>query len=255
MEFIEKEENQQDTPLVPEDNINNFCIILTSTVSINPKKRFIYDTDGISRLNTYLKSITQWLEKTNFKIVLVENSGHNFSEIDDYIEKYKERFEIISFREEDIDNDTFDNVGAQAVRLPDDYLYTSKGTSEMFAIYYAYLNSRLAKTSKFIIKVTCRYFIPELENFLKNKNVDDYFALRQNNPDNCEIVGSHVNNISDIFMPGHFLNSDGKWHHHIESVYKDRLLTRIPEERIIVCDVFQIEATQQGGCNVLRTEL
>jgi hypothetical protein len=92
MEFIEKEENQQDTPLVPEDNINNFCIILTSTVSINPKKRFIHDTDGISRLKTYLKSITQWLEKTNFKIVLVENSGHNFSEIDDYIEKYKERF-------------------------------------------------------------------------------------------------------------------------------------------------------------------
>jgi hypothetical protein len=105
MEFIEKEESQQHTPVVAEDNINNFCIILTSTVSINPKKRFIYDTDGNSRLNTYLKSIKQWLDNTNFKIVLVENSGHKFSEIDDYIEKYKERFEIISFREEDIDND------------------------------------------------------------------------------------------------------------------------------------------------------
>ena len=90
---------------------------------------------------------------------------------------------------------------------------------------------------------------------MKNVNVDDYFALRQNNPDNCEIVGSHVNNISDIFMPGHFRNSDGKWHHHIESVYKDRILTRVPEERTIVCDVFQIEPTQQGGCNVQRTEL
>jgi hypothetical protein len=90
---------------------------------------------------------------------------------------------------------------------------------------------------------------------LKNVNVDDFFALRQNNSDNCEIVGSHVNNISDIFMPGHFRNSDGKWHHHIESVYKDRLLTRVPEERIIVCDVFQIEPTQQGGCNILKTEL
>jgi hypothetical protein len=202
-----------------------------------------------------LKSIKQWLDKTNFKIVLVENSGYKFPELEEYFEKYKERFELISFREEDIDNDTFDSVGAQAVRLPDDYLYTSKGTSEMFAIYYAYQQSVLTKTAKFIIKVTCRYFVPEFEFFLKTKNIDEYFALRQNNPDNCEIVGSHINNISDIFMPGHFRNSDGKWHHHIESVYKDRLLTRVPEERIIVCDVFQIEPTQQGGCNVLKTEL
>jgi hypothetical protein len=254
MEFIEKEETQLDVP-ISEDNIDNFCIILTSTVAINPKKRFIYDTDGNSRLNTYLHSVKQWLDKTNFKIVLVENSGHQFPELEEYFEKYKERFELISFREEDIDNETFDSIGAQAVRLPDDYLYTSKGTSEMFAIYYAYLHSRLVKTAKFIVKVTCRYFVPEFENFLKNIRVDEYFALRQNNSENCEIVGSHVNNISDIFMPGHFRNSDGKWHHHIESVYKDRILTRVPEERVIVCDVFQIEPTQQGGCNVLKTEL
>ncbi len=255
MEFIEKEEILENLPVAEDNNISSYCIILTSTVAINPKKRFIYDTDGNSRLNTYVKSIKQWLDKTSFKIVLVENSGHKFPELEEYFEKYKERFELISFREEDIDNDTFDSVGAQAVRLPDDYLYTSKGTSEMFAIYYAYQQSRLTKTAKFIIKITCRYFVQDFENFLKNINPDDYFALRQNNSDNCEIVGSHVNNISDIFMPGHFRNSDGKWHHHIESVYKDRILTRVPEERVIVCDVFQIEPTQQGGCNVLKTEL
>uniref|UniRef100_A0A6C0CX75 Uncharacterized protein n=1 Tax=viral metagenome TaxID=1070528 RepID=A0A6C0CX75_9ZZZZ len=255
MEFIEKEEILENLPVAEDNNISSYCIILTSTVAINPKKRFIYDTDGNSRLNTYVKSVKQWLDKTSFKIVLVENSGHKLPELEEYFEKYKERFELISFREEDIDNDTFDSVGAQAVRLPDDYLYTSKGTSEMFAIYYAYQQSRLTKTSKFIIKITCRYFVPDFENFLKNINPDDYFALRQNNSDNCEIVGSHVNNISDIFMPGHFRNSDGKWHHHIESVYKDRILTRVPEERVIVCDVFQIEPTQQGGCNVLKTEL
>lgn len=254
MEFIEKQEIQPEIP-THEDNISKFCIFLTSTVSINPKKRFIFDTDGNSRLNTYIKSIKQWLDKTTFKIVLVENSGHKFPELEEYFEKYKHRFELFSFREQDIDNNTFDSAGAQALRLEDDYLYTSKGTSEMFAIYHAYHNSLLSKTSNFIVKVTCRYFIPEFENFLKNINPDDYFALRQNNPDNCEVVGSHVNNFSDIFMPGHFRNSDGKWHHHIENVYKDRLLTRIPEERIIVCDVFQIESTQQGGCNVQRTEL
>jgi hypothetical protein len=260
MEFIETQnenlvEPELNSSNVTENNIDNFCIILTSTVAINPKKRFIYDTDGNSRLQTYLKSVKQWLDKTNFKVVLVENSGHKFVDLEDYVEKYKDRFEIISFREEEIDNNTIDSVGAQAIRLPDDYLYTSKGTSEMFAIYYAYQQSALAKSAKFIIKVTCRYFVPEFENFLRNVNVDDYFALRQNNPDNCEIVGANSLMFPDIFMPGHFRNSDGKWHHHIESVYKDRIITRVPQDRVLVCDVFQIEPTQQGGCNVQRTEL
>ena len=66
MEFIEKEDSQPQIP-TEQDNINNCCIILTSTVSINPKKRFIFDTDGNSRLSTYLTSIKQWLDKTNLK--------------------------------------------------------------------------------------------------------------------------------------------------------------------------------------------
>jgi hypothetical protein len=254
MEFTENKEELQ-PPQTTEDNINKFCIVLTSTVYVNPKKRFIYDTDAGNRLKTYLNSIKQWLDKTNLKIVLVENSGYEYPDLDEYIEKYKERFEIISFKENEVDDEIFDSVGAQAVRLPEDYLYTSKGTSEMFAIYYAYLNSKLIKASEFIIKVTCRYFIKDLESFLLKSNIDNYLALRQNCPDNCEIVGANINSFGEIFMPAHFRNSDGKWHHHIESVYKDRILSKIPEDKVLVCDVFQIEPTQQGGCNVLKTEL
>lgn len=255
MEFIENKEEFQEQPNPIENNINKYCILLTSTVYINPKKRFIYDTEADSRLNTYLKSIKQWLDKTNFKIVLIENSGYKYPDLDDYVEKYKDRFEIMSFKEDDIDDGIFDSVGAQAVRLPEDYLYTSKGTSEMFAIYYGYLNSKLVQTSEFIVKVTCRYFVQDLESFLLKKNIDDYLVIRQNNSDNCEIVGAHTNHFPDIFMPAHFRNSDGKWHHHIENVYKDRILTKIPQDKVLVCDVFQIEPTQQGGCNIKRTEL
>ena len=256
MEFIENNEELLPSQVIPEENnLSKFCIFLTSTVYINPKKRFIFDTEAGNRLNTYLKSIKHWLDKTNFKIVLVENSGYKYPDLDEYIEKYKERFEIISFKESEISDETFDSVGAQAVRLPDDYLYTSKGTSEMFAIYYAYLNSNLVKTTEFVIKVTSRYFVKVLESFLLKSNIDDYLVLRQNSPDNCEIVGVNVSNFGDIFMPAHFRNSDGKWHHHIESVYKDRILTKFSEDKVLVCDVFPIEPTQQGGCNVLKTEL
>ena len=69
MEFIENnEELQPQQTLTEQCSLDKFCIFLTSTVYINPKKRFIFDTEAGSRLNTYLNSIKHWLDKTNFKI-------------------------------------------------------------------------------------------------------------------------------------------------------------------------------------------
>ena len=244
MEFVEK------------NPLDNICIILTSTIYVNPKKNHLCNTDPTNRLEIYLNSIEKWLEKTNFKIILVENSGYKYPELEEYAEKYKDRFEMILFKEEEIEEEVYDEIGAQAVRLPDDYLYTSKGTSEMFAIYYAYKKSLLAKSCDFIIKITCRYFVPQLEGFLKNKNMNDYEALRQNNRERCEIVGSHKNKFDEVFKPDHFRCSDGLWHHHAESIYKDRLLTRITsEDKILVCDTFVIQPTLQGGTYELMRNL
>lgn len=237
------------------ENINNFCIILTCTVHVNLKKYYIHMSNHTERLNIYLKSIKQWLDESNFKIVIVDNSGYTFPELNDYIDKYTDRFEIVSFVEKDIEDEVFIEAGALALKLADHHLYTSKGTSEMFAIYYACQNSRLINKSKFVIKITGRYFVKELEHFLRNVNPDDYSALRQNASHNCEIVGCHVNAISQVFMPAHFVCSDGLYHHHIEALYEKKLLTRFPTERILVCDVFQIEPTQIGGGNAIKTEL
>lgn len=237
------------------DNINDFCIILTCTININPMKYYIQVIDPNERLTIYLKSIKQWLDESNFKIILVDNSGYTFPELNEYIDKYKERFEIISFIEDDIDNDIFITAGAEAVKLNTDFLYTSKGTSEMFSIYYSYLKSKLINTSKFVIKVTCRYFIKELELFLNNVNVDDYLALRQIESDWCEIVGCHINVFLDVFMPAHFIDSKRVFCHHIENLYKDRLITKFPKEKVLVCPLFQIEPTQMGGANLIRTTL
>ena len=246
MDFIEKKENKT--------NIDNLCIILTSTVYVNPLKRHINQIDPQSRIDVYLKSIKQWLDKTNFKIILVENSGYDFPELSEYIEKYKERFELILFKEKDIDHGYLDEIGAEVIHITTDYIHTSKGASEMFAIYYAKEKSQLAKNADFFIKITCRYFIPTFENYLQNINIYDYHVLRQNDPSCCEIVGAHKDHFREIFIPGHYRCSDGLWHHHVEDIYKDRI--RIyPEDKILICEQFDIEPTPQGGVNNLKTFL
>ena len=76
-------------------------ILLTATVNVQAKP-IIYQRNKQERLNTYLKAIRQWLTKTNFKIVLVENSGYTFPELQQEKEIFKDRFEIIYFQESQV---------------------------------------------------------------------------------------------------------------------------------------------------------
>ena len=64
-------------------------IILTSTVNVNIKKSWLFQINKNDRLDTYLKSVKQWLENTKFNIILVENSGYNFNELDEYLKQFK----------------------------------------------------------------------------------------------------------------------------------------------------------------------
>ena len=113
-------------------------IILTSTVYVQ-NKSFIYQTDPEERIKIYKDSINKW-KNTNLKIVIVENSGYPFNEFKQLI---SDRFEIISFNESEINT-------------PND----SKGLGELFSINYAFKNSKIIKKGDFIVKITCRYFIP-----------------------------------------------------------------------------------------------
>jgi predicted Fe-Mo cluster-binding NifX family protein len=135
----------------------NYIIILTTTVNIKDKIVDLYQKDKNERLKQYVKTILKWLNNTNIQIVVVENSGYDYSnDLKDEIEKYKDRFEILTFKE---------GLTEESKYLIDN---TSKGDSEIYAINYAYKNSQLIKNNNpvFIIKITGRYFIPELENYL-----------------------------------------------------------------------------------------
>jgi hypothetical protein len=215
-------------------------IILTATVNVNLTKDFLFQTNKQERINTYIKSVLSWLNNTNFNIILIDNSGYEFNEL--HIEKYnyRHRFNVITFNESTLD---------EAQYLKNN---TSKGASEIFAINYAYnyiidnkYNLQYNPKKLFIIKITSRYFIPELESFLKTYNLNDFDCLTQNNRFRCEMVGSHYKNFSDMFHL-HLINENNHYDNHIESIWKMRTSKY---KNVLICKEFKIEQTQRGGLN------
>jgi hypothetical protein len=212
-------------------------IILTSTVHVQ-NKECLFQKDSQWRLANYLKSVRQWLSTTSCNIILVENMGYTYPELQEECERYKDRFEIISFVEDSL-------AEAQYLRG-----HVCKGASELFAIHYAIHHSKILRNSIFIIKVTARYFVPELEKFLYMKNVHTYDAVTQNNIRQCEIVGSHIRNVNTVFHPI-CLDENGNYMN-VEYIYCTRI-AKLPN--VLQCKIFPIEPTQRGGVPYLYTEL
>jgi len=200
-------------------------IILTCTVNVGKNIMCVFQREPKDRIQSYLSGILQWLYKTNFHIILVENSGYAFNELNKEKEIFKDRFELLVYTENELEDALFlQNT-------------TSKGRCEIFAINYAFENSIKIHNSNFIIKITGRYFIPELEEYLSNYDLNNYDCLTQQNKDRCEMVGSHYKNFMSIFDV--FINTD-----HIEDEWKERLSKY---QNILTCKTFKINETQRGG--------
>jgi hypothetical protein len=210
-------------------------IILTTTVNVYKNIDCIFQTNPIDRIYTYLSSILQWLYKTNFNIVVIENSGYTFNELAKEKIIFKNRFECITFNESTL-------YAAKNVRN-----LSSKGKHELFAINYALYSSKLLQSSSFIIKITGRFYIPDFEKYINNYNLNEYDCLVQNDRDRCEIIGSHIKNFSVIF------NIKNKWQNEtLEFISKIRTSQY---KKILVCDTFKINETQRGGLNETYTTI
>lgn len=211
---------------------DKIVIVLTTTVNVHDVS-FLHQKSKKERISTYLKSILQWLT-TKFYIVVVENSGYKFNELNFEKEKYKHRFEIISFQES---NKTEAN-----------YLKTnkSKGAHELFAIDYAYYHSRLLQQFDVAIKITGRYFIP---NFKLKKT--QFKALRQFDKTRCEIVGSNQKYFPYIFNK-YNINNKGEFYDHVEDIYAERIAFL---DSVYVLPQLQIDPTPRGGINEIMTML
>ena len=206
--------------------MDSVIIILTTTVNVQ-NKCYLYQTDPIERISIYTDSIKQWL-KTDFKIIVVENSGYHFPEF--------------------MESKTFEKIIFNESELPEArYLKgnNSKGASELFSINYAINNSKLIKPGDFIIKVTGRYFIPDF-----NVNLTGFDAIIQNDCSSCEIIGSNYSNKDLVFNTSDILN--GEPCNHIEFLYKNRILNL---NKVMILKKLKINKTQMGGANVVRYSL
>ena len=222
--------------LVKYHQTTKITIILTSTVNVNLNKIGIFQKDPTDRISTYLTSILQWINNTTFNIILVENSGYEFKELEAY---KSDRIEIISFNENEL--------------LESNYLINnrSKGASEIFAINYAYTHSNIIKDSIFIIKITARFYIHNLKHYLKQFDLNKYDCLTQHNRNRCEMVGSNINNFKDIFNIN-LLNKHNKYNGYIENIWKYRT-TRY--KNILICKQFKIDKTPRGGVDMFYTNI
>jgi len=208
-------------------------IILLTTTIHTQHKLALREINSLERILTYTNSLSRWLENTNFRIVVVENTGHTFSEWNHWRENYQDRLEIIYFRESELEEASY-LVGNN-----------SKGASEMFAIHYAYMHSKWIRDENFVIKVTGRFFIPGLEAFLQSVDINQYDGLTQKNKDRCQMVGASISQFPIIFNQ-YLINKNGQYDGHVENIYKERMES-FSQDRILTCPDFEIEPTLEGG--------
>ncbi len=207
----------------------DITLILTTTIFIQ-RKIFLFQTDPIERLKTYIKSIEKWVHNSKkIKIVVVENSGYTFDELKKYTSN---RFEILTFNE---------NTLPEAKHL---VKCDSKGASELFSINYAINHSKNIKDD-FIIKITGRYFIPDFEEYLSQFNLNEYDGLSQSNTLCCEILGCSYKQKGVLF-------NETVTNNHVESMYQERKY-RLP--KLLICKTFSIEDTPAGGNDVIVNSL
>jgi len=122
----------------------NICILLTAT--IDPKGIvFLKRNNPMARENDYIKSIKRWMEIQQLSIVFCENSGYDIDKIKNVIKNVKNNIEILQFKGQN---------------FPREF---GKGYGESMIIDYAIKHSKLIKNSDYVIKVTGRYFIENIE--------------------------------------------------------------------------------------------
>jgi hypothetical protein len=220
-------------------NNNKIGIILTCTVNTGNNIRVLAQTNSYERKNMYIKSIKQWLNKTNFIVVVIENSGYKFPELNNEIVKYKDRFEILSYTESELPKNDY-NI------LKND---KSKGTHEIYAINYAYNWSKLLKDCDFIIKVTGRYFIPDLIKY----NFYGIDFVHQNNIQRCEILGCSKQYFDYLFHKKlEYINNEYD-NDMIEVIYKRRI-EKLNKNNLRL-PLMEIEPTRTGSTDTTYTYL
>lgn len=135
-------------------------ILLFLTACVTPKgMAFTVLQNPQIRLEQYLKSITYYLTMTDFDILLVENSGYDFTpHFEEYVRN--KRIEVLSFE----GNDYNKNLG--------------KGYGEGLIVEYACSHSFFIKSYDYIVKITGRHIVTNIKQILNGVFFFCHFSKR-----------------------------------------------------------------------------
>jgi hypothetical protein len=158
-------------------------IILTTTVNVF-NVYTLYQKSKNDRIKTYNKSISKWL-KTNFKIIVIDNSGYKFPNF-----KENERFIKLDYVYDELEISYEYNFIRKS---------KNKGSHEMLSILYAQKNIPSSWKYNKIFKLTGRYFIPYFYDYIKNIDIYSKFYI-QDNEDRCELFGCHKDYFNHLFI-------------------------------------------------------
>lgn len=172
------------------DDPMNTALVLTTCVT--PNKKFITRNDSEDaekeiekdikeRVNLYKNVIDKYLDRTKLNIHIIESSGSNVLK---NIYKDNNRIKYHTFK---LENPIFFNN-----------IHNESTTAyEAYSILQAYNNFNLSKYGK-ILKITGRYFIPNIENIINSlqENADIYVQntiYHDSLSQRCEIIGMKSN--------------------------------------------------------------
>lgn len=143
--------------------MNKIAILLTACINPNGMSKTILQDKEI-RKRQYEDALNFYLANTTVPIVLVENTNYELSH--KYDNQIKEgRLEYITFNGNDYDKSK------------------GKGFGEALILLYAINNSEIIKRTKYIIKITGRIIIPEINKLIKSP------LYKLNNLFRCDFVG------------------------------------------------------------------
>jgi len=230
----------------------NIVILLTCTVNTQPHISWLKQRDSNERLEMYLNSIIKWLNKTKLQIVVIENSGIDLkneliNKFPDFnVNRYLDRFESITYN--------YDAIPTEDKQFLDSH--EAKGHHELYAINYAHLNSKLIKECNYVIKITGRYFVTNLENILENNLKHDETkikfirqSLKWRGWNRCEVLGCYLDNFNELFnYPSENDMVEEEYTNRVNNILKNRVDYRVFELPVLKLD----KPTKQGVGKLMK---
>jgi hypothetical protein len=149
-------------PSNKENFTNNSEWVVILTTCVTPLAYTKTDEEIKERKEGYEHSINRWMNETNLPIYVVESSGYGF---DDLVEKYKDtgRFFVYTF-------------------TPDKSVIISASVGECDSLVFCLKKMKetdIYQKSKYVLKVTGKYFLKGVEDILKNVPKDKDLFLQK----------------------------------------------------------------------------